>query len=54
MWHAWGKSEIYAGYRLENRKERGSFEGLVVDRGIIRFKSLKKQDWIVGGGMEFL
>jgi hypothetical protein len=42
MWHAWRKSEIYAGHWLENMKERGSFEGLVVDWGIIYFKSLKK------------
>lgn len=53
MWQAWGKSEIYAGHWLENRKERDSFERLVVDGGKIYIKSLKKQGWIVGGWMAF-
>ena len=35
MWHAWGKCEMYAGHWLENKNERGSFEGLVIDGGII-------------------
>ena len=30
-------------------KERGKFEALVVEGGIIYLKPLKKKDWIVGG-----
>ena len=35
MWHASGKSTMDTGYWLENMEERGCFEALLVDGGII-------------------
>ena len=35
MWHAWGRSEMYIGFRWGNLKERDNLEDVDIDVKII-------------------